>query len=213
MGDISSSGIPTAGGRRATSADRELSQQTLEALLTRLDPDRDEAARRYELLRSKLIRLFEWRGSAIAEELADETLDRVASKLWAGVEIEAADPYRYVCGVAYRVFQEQVRKNAQLRELQREYQRHAARKQLMALDADQDAEDRRMSCMIRCLEELPTGDRQLILRYHEGEKSARIRNRSTLAQELRLPINALRIRVHRIRRRVEQCTRECVSHS
>ena len=39
------------------------------------------------------------------------------------------------------------------------------------------------------------GERDLLLRYHQGENN--IRNRKALASELGVPLNALRIRVHR----------------
>ena len=50
--------------------------------------------------------------------------------------------------------------------------------------------------------------RDLILRYYRGEDGpgeSNIRNRQSLARDLELPMNALRIRVHRVRRKLESC--------
>jgi DNA-directed RNA polymerase specialized sigma24 family protein len=45
-------------------------------------------------------------------------------------------------------------------------------------------------------------ERDLLVRYYQGERS--IRARKALAEELGISISALRIRGHRLRRRVEQ---------
>jgi DNA-directed RNA polymerase specialized sigma24 family protein len=187
-----------------------LTQEAFDALLACLDNNRNQAARRYEMIRSKLIRLFAWRGSLTPEDLADETLDRVARKLMEGVEIESSDPYRYVSGVAYRVFHEAVREHKLLQKRKDEYQIESQR-QLSATQLDGEMETLHLDCLKRCLAQLSEDERSLILRYHQGEKGVRIRNRKALAKELKLAINALRIRAHRIRHRLEKCTRGCVS--
>lgn len=46
-------------------------------LLRLLDLDRDVAGDKYERLRRKLIKFFEWNACFPAEDLADETFDRV----------------------------------------------------------------------------------------------------------------------------------------
>jgi hypothetical protein len=191
-------------------AGRELTREAFDALLALLDSDRDQAAHRYEIIRSKLIRLFAWRGWAAPEELADETLDRVAKKLQAGIEIEADDPYRYISGVAYRVFKEKVRESERRRKRHGEYQMHVER-EIAAEDDEEEMGEILLDCLKGCLDQLASDDRELILRYYEKEKSARINNRKALARELRLEMNNLRIRAHRIRRRLERCTHRCAS--
>jgi DNA-directed RNA polymerase specialized sigma24 family protein len=144
------------------------------------------------------------------EELADETLDRVARKLQEGTEIRTADPYRYITGVAYRLFQEKVREKQRQLKRKNEYQVYAQRTPTIP-DEGEEIGKRRLACLNQCLLKLEECERQLILRYHEGEKGDRIRNRRALAQELNLAITTLRVRAHRIRDRLEKCTRDCVS--
>ena len=43
---------------------RGMTPEEFEALLAQLDPDRERAGERYETIRRKLVRLFEWRGCA-----------------------------------------------------------------------------------------------------------------------------------------------------
>ena len=74
-----------------------------------------------------------------------------------------------------------------------------------------DDRDPRQDCFDRCLAELPEDSRSLLLRYYEGEQSAKISNRRRLASLLGLTDNALRSRVQRLRDRLEQCVHGCSS--
>ncbi len=189
---------PGAPGRRALSAGE------LEALLTHLSLDREQAGERYEEIRRRLVRLFEWRYHEDPEGLADEAIDRVARRLAAGMEIRAASPFAYFCGVAHHVAQEM------LRERERERRAAAAATNLAARDDEpEDDGERRLARLHGCLERLPADQRRLILQYHQG--SDRIRGRQRLAHELGIAVNALRIRAHRIRRRLEDCCASCLA--
>src|SRR5215471_13414988 len=66
-----------------------LTAPAFEGLLGALDADRDRAAEEYERLRTRLIGLLRWWGASQPEDLADETLDRVARKIQDGVDISA----------------------------------------------------------------------------------------------------------------------------
>jgi hypothetical protein len=60
-----------------------------------LQPDIERAGGQYDKIRRKLVKLFEWRGRAHAEECADEMSNRVALKICEGISIWADDPYSY----------------------------------------------------------------------------------------------------------------------
>jgi DNA-directed RNA polymerase specialized sigma24 family protein len=181
----------------------EVTADELEHLLALLDPDRERAAERYEAIRRKLIRLFEWRGSPLPEDLADMTFDRVARKLAQGLVIHADDSYSYFCGVAYRVHQEQLRKRARNDSLIESGDwRH------VYPPAEGEPEDPRLDGLRRCLAGLPEEQRQLLLGYHTGEN--RIKSRQQLAESLGDSLNALRIKVHRVRRQLESCLARCL---
>jgi len=83
-----------------------LDGQSFDRLLGLLDSDRDRAGERYELIRTQLVRIFEWRGCPYPESLADETIDRVGRRLEQGEQIRAADPALYFYGVARNVLKE-----------------------------------------------------------------------------------------------------------
>lgn len=49
-----------------------------------------------------------------------------------------------------------------------------------------------------------------MLSYYEGKQGARIANRKRIAEELGMPMNGLRIRVHRVREKLEMCLINCL---
>jgi DNA-directed RNA polymerase specialized sigma24 family protein len=179
-----------------------LTPERFEALLAFLHPDRDKAGELYETIRRRLVRLFEWRGCLNPEELTDETIDRVAKRIEEGIELQSSDPFGYFCGVAHLVYKEVFRRS--LRE-QRALEKGGWPTHSTLLEYDEPL-DRRLDCLRRCLEPLPPEKRDLVLRYHQGQNN--IHNRQALANELSIPLNALRIRAYRIRRHLEDCVRE-----
>lgn len=183
-----------------------LTREALDSLLDYLGPDRSTAGERYEEIRGRLIRLFAWRGCDHADELADETINRVAEKIASGVEIRSEDPFRYFCGVAHLVFKEILRRGRRERAALEEV-RHLPGPGVLAWGPppEPDAEDDRLARLRACMEALEDDQRALILDYHRGDGGERIRRRREMASRLGIPINALRIRVHRIRVRLEDC--------
>lgn len=190
------------GGPPRTETVPGLTPENFEILLAQLDPDREKAGERYEALRRKLIRLFEWRGCDSPEELADETFNRVARRLAEGVELRSSDPYGYFHGVAHLLHKEFLRRSS------REHKALESGEWLSASAVDDEPSDRRLECLRHCLSLLPPDQRDLVLRYHQGDNN--IRNRKSLSDEIGIPMNALRIRVHRVRRKLETCLEDCL---
>ena len=182
-----------------------LTPENLEALLAFLDPDRERAGELYETIRRRLVRLFEWRGLSFAEELTDETFNRVARRIAGGVEVRSENPYGYFYGVANLVAMEERRRAARERTVQEQGDWPAPAPE------EEDDPDVRLECLRRCLGKLPEDQRRLVLRYHQEQDH--IRSRQSLSQELGIPMNALRIRVHRIRRKLEDCVQEVLRAS
>jgi hypothetical protein len=62
--------MPTDSSPGTTKAekDRELTQAAFDMLLARLDPDREEAGRKYDEIRRKLTKFFEFWGSSAPED-------------------------------------------------------------------------------------------------------------------------------------------------
>ena len=182
-----------------------LTPEEFEALLKQLHPDREKAAERYEDIRRRLIRLFEWRRCAFPEELTDETINRAARRMAEGVELRSSDPYGYFCGIAHLLYKENLRRAIREQKVLESGEWPPAN-----IKEDDEPSDQRLECLRRCLSLLPPDQRDLVLRYHQGENN--IRNRKTLSEQIGIPMNALRIRVHRIRRKLEDCVQDCLKH-
>lgn len=151
----------------------------------------------------KLVRFFLHRGHPRAEELADETLDRVSRKLAGGEVIRAPDIGPYVLGVGRNVLREAWAKPAREVPLPDDHEPPAP---APAEDGEHEP-DPRSSALTDCLQRLPPEHRQLLLDYYQGSHGAQIPLRKSLADRLGVGKNALRIRVHRLRARLEECVR------
>lgn len=177
-----------------------LTQTALDSLLAWLDPDRDAAGVKYEAIRTRLIKIFTCRGCAEAEDLADETINRVISKLSEIADTYQGDPALFFYGVAKRV--------------QQEYERtkfKTAAPLLAAAESTPDELEREHECLEKCMQAIPPSQRELLLQYYQEDKRAKINNRRQLAEKLGIAANALRIRACRIRAGIQQCVEACLS--
>lgn len=77
----------------------EINPEEFEKLLLWLDRDRESAGRAYEQIRLRLIKIFYARKCSVAEELADETIDRVAKKAASLLESYKGEPALYFYAV------------------------------------------------------------------------------------------------------------------
>ena len=175
-----------------------LSQQAFDKLLTSFDADREIAGSKYVELRSNLTRFFEWRGCLYPEDHADETINRVAKRIVEGEEVR--EPSKYSFGVARLLLLEIQKEAAKERTALREIplSQHAQ-------DVYSDDLKLRVESLEECLKELPADNRDLILEYYQGEKSAKIKNRQKLTDRFKVPLSALRMRALRLREKLMAC--------
>ena len=176
-----------------------LTQETFEALLIWLDPNRESAARKYETIRAGLIRIFASKGFSDAEDLADQAINRVVARLPEIRDGYVGEPASYFRGVARNLILEGWRRKEVATDMPPE--RPAA-----PPDPGDEYE-----CLLRCLEFLSPDKRELILDYHLYEGQEKIVNHRMMAAELGVSENALRVKAHRIRAGLEKCVRECVA--
>src|SRR5512143_2285213 len=88
----------------APKKDWVLTGQTFQKLLSLFDPDPDIAAIRYEEMRRRLRRFFEWNRTKDPDELVDETFDRAARRIDEGVEVR--NVASYLTGIARLLLKE-----------------------------------------------------------------------------------------------------------
>ena len=173
----------------------ELNQESFESLLRWLNSDREQAGKRYEEIRSRLIKIFSARGCAEPDLLADETINRVAKRVQEISETYEGDPALYFYGVANKIHMEQLRK-----------QKPIETPPVPDLD---DYEDEYV-CLEGCIGHLPARSRDLVLQYYEHEQQDKIAQHQRLAERLGIGLNALRIRAHRARLILRKCIVNCL---
>lgn len=182
-----------------------LTREAFDRLLAWLDSDRDEAARKYEEIRSRLIKGFNRLGCQIPEDLADETINRVARKLPEIERTYVGECTRYFYAVAHNVHREYLRspKTASLPETE-----------LPSVDphvnSPQEETDREYACLEYCIERLTQRNREIILQYYQGEKQTKIRLRKELALRQGISLATLRLRAQRIRDSLRNCILNCL---
>jgi len=176
-----------------------MSQESFEALLDWLDSDREQAAIKYEQIRRDLIKFFSARGHSEAEDLADETINRVINRLNEIKNQVSGDRGRYFFGVARKVLLE--------------YGRRKQPQNPPAPDIDSDLVELEYRCLELCIGELSEENRELVLQYYAAEGRERIEQRKLLAERLGIAPNALRIRAYRIRAALQKCLDKCVERS
>lgn len=170
-------------------------------LLSRLDHDRETAGQKFEDLRRRLVRFFDWRGADAPDACADITLDRLAQKIDDGVEIASLTAYTFA--IARLVHLEQARR--------------PDRRAMSLADAPEDAlvaPSPRTTpwhdCLDHALHGLTDDQRRLILRYYAHDKGDKVRDHAALATELGITVSALRNRAQRVRDRLERAVADCV---
>lgn len=173
-----------------------LTRDAFDNLLLWLSPDRDEAGRKYEEIRGKLVRLFIHRGCDHAEDLADETINRVIRKAMEFPTSEySGDPILYFFAVAKNVYLEWRRKKLIFPQ------------DVMPMPhVDREEE---LDCLDSCLEELTQYSRHLITNYYQHTGREKIKIRKSLANESG-GMNTLRIQACRIRKALRKCVSACI---
>lgn len=185
--------------------DRTPTKEEWDTLLNWLDSDRERAGEIYEDIRHNLIKIFVWRGCNRAEDLADETINRVMWKAEKLAEEYDGNPALFFYGVAKKVLLEHQRK--EIRPVSPIKNDNVAAPEPEDLYDQMDA---KLECLESCLKELSQEDRDLILLYYQKEKQAKIDFRKELAEQVGIDTNNLRVRAYRIRNSLHKCISKCL---
>lgn len=184
----------------------KLTPESYPRLYDFLDPnDRATARQKLEKIRIQLVRMYQCYGATEPEVLANEAIDRAAVHRERITGPCVGDnPFPFFRKFAYYVYQESVKER---------YKTQPLPVSLPAPEPDLDDQENKelMSrCLSQCLASLTDDNHDLILSYYRHEKRAKIEHRKELAERLKVPLNTLRIRVHRLRAVLRKCILECV---
>jgi DNA-directed RNA polymerase specialized sigma24 family protein len=177
-------------------------QEAFDKLLEWLDPDREQAGKKYQKIHARLVGIFSSHGCADPEKLADETIDRVTAKMDSLSETYEGEPTRYFCGVARNILKEDLKGRTTHEPLAVEHQQ-----------TEFKDDQTRYDCLDKCMAELPAQSQSVILAYYEEQGMAKIRQRKKIAEELGITVTALRLRVFHMRVQLGTCLEECLQQA
>jgi DNA-directed RNA polymerase specialized sigma24 family protein len=180
-----------------TKSEWVLTQAAFDGFLAKLDLDRDKAGEKYEYIRLKLLKYFQWCGSDVPDIDADETINRVTRRIYEGQEIYNLMGYIY--GVAKLVHTESLKRRNRTR----------AFDEMSVIDLSSIRVKAKVAnyqeCLERCLGCLSDEDREVITEYYRHKKTEKIDCRKRLAARLGISLNTLRVKMHRQRLNLEAC--------
>jgi len=176
---------------------KEITQEKFASFLEWLSPNFERAGEEYERLRFRLCTFFSLRHCAFADELADETINRVILKI--SIE-EIENKFAYCYGVAKNVYLESLRKERIHLDIDE-----------ITIAAEAPATPSFSSeCLDKCLEKLSPESRDLLLDYFSEAKLKKIELRQRISKSLRMTQTALRMRVMRSKQKLKICVQECM---
>jgi DNA-directed RNA polymerase specialized sigma24 family protein len=179
-------------------ASRALTAETFGNFLRWLSENDETAVREYQSVRAKLVRYFAHKGCSDPDDLFDKTVDVVVGKI--ETLREHPSPLAYCFGVAKNIWRQDLRQR-----------KPASLEENMALPIHPEPEihEQELKCLEQCVDKLSPGDRDVVVRYHQGQGHDKIETRKRLADGLG-GVNALRIRMCRIRRELRICVAACL---
>jgi DNA-directed RNA polymerase specialized sigma24 family protein len=177
---------------------QEVTREKFAGFLEWLNPRPDLAGEEYERLRFRLCTFFAQRGSNHADELADETINRVILK---ASEEQIDNKIAYFYGVAKNVFRESLRKE----------RTHLDIDEVTIAAKAPEEQSFSGECLDKCLAKLPAESRELLLDYFSEAKQAKIELHRRISEKLDMTQTALRMRVMRTKQKLKICVQECMA--
>ncbi len=193
--------------------DWTVTSHAFQGLLDWLDEGKDSGGERYLEMRQRLVSYFDRKNCSTPDDLADETLNRVARRLEEEGTIESECPEKYCYIVARFVFLEYLRSAPRHNVPLDDSRKQSAPDYAAEIESDEAKllKERMLQCLDHCTKKLDPARRETIMRYYKGKERVKIENRRALAQELGITVNALSIRACRIRNKLESCVRQCLN--
>ncbi len=191
-----------------------MTPEAFDLMLAQLDAERECAGEKYEQIRQKLTKFFQWRGCPAPEDYTDRTIDRVARRLIEGAEVHTHDPYLFFHGTAINVLREHWKsvEKADVESLDELPPTKTPAEdpiEIQTRRAERIEHELKLECLQECVQTLPREQLEQIQEYHQSDGGAKIAQRKALAAQLDIPLNALRIRMYRLRQEMETCILDC----
>jgi hypothetical protein len=184
-----------------------LPPEEFDRFLNWLAPNRETAAAKHLEIHQRLTRYFSFKCCICPEDLADVTMDRVARKvLQQSMPAFSNDDLKWFHGFAKNVYLEYVKDCHRFVSLELVPGDALGR----PVDSGGASAELQQRCLDRCLSLLADTDRGLLLEYYQYAPGKKIPHRKRIAEDLRITLNALRIRICRLQSTVGYCVKRCI---
>jgi len=177
---------------------KEVTPESFATFLSWLGPDPESAGEEYERLRFRLCNFFGQRHCRFADELADETINRVILKV---SEEPIGNKLAYFYGVAKNVYRESLRKE----------RTHLDIDEVTVAAPAPEEQSFSSECLDKCLAKLAPESRSLLLDYFSEARHAKVELHRRISESLQMTQTALRMRVMRTKQKLKICVQKCMS--
>jgi len=172
-----------------------------EVMLLLFSADRHEAGEKYEQMRRGLERYFRAKGCTDPQSLTDITFERVCENIDKFDTSRNTKLSSYFYGFASKIVLEHHR--------ERHRETSLSDSQFIHLTDDEDEKERRGKCLDRCLDNLPSGDKDVVIRYFTFKGPEKAELRRQMCADLDCTPSALQTRIFRIKAVLRQCMESC----
>ncbi|HYV10944.1 MAG TPA: hypothetical protein VE980_08620 [Pyrinomonadaceae bacterium] len=138
------------------------------------------------------------KGLSDAEDLADETINRVTKKLLEIRDTYVGEPARYFHGVARFIILEVNRR------------KEIAVEEVPVVSTEDEVHSDEYDCLVKCLRFMSADKREMILDFYTYDGRDKIEQHKRMANELGITDGALRGRAHHVRGSLEKCIQQCI---
>ncbi|HEX8250127.1 MAG TPA: hypothetical protein VF599_18280 [Pyrinomonadaceae bacterium] len=185
-----------------------LNAEAFEKLLFSLDGNPENASLIYEDIRKRLIRQFRANRSQIAEEQADEVFNRIARKIYEeDFVLDKSNPYPYFHQTARYILLEQQRRARRkilgLEDLPLSEEPFYNPEEILARFSERLRNEAGLNSLRECRENLSEKEINLLDSYD----AVKGKGRERLAKETGKTVNALKISINRIRKKLIDCAK------
>lgn len=182
-------------------------QEEFDSLLSLFSSNREEAGAKYEEIRQGLMRYFFIKGCAEPETLADETISRASEKFATLKTDQNFQHQKYFYAVAAKVFLEYLKKEKKAKDYLA--RNRSAKPRDFAEDTENN--EKKHFCLEKCLTEISVEEKELVIEYFSKDGGESILHRRKLAKRLDLRIEALHVRIFRLKKILRSCVEKCLN--
>src|ERR1044071_7171283 len=157
-------------------SDWQLDAPAFHQLLTYLDEGTSSEGQRYLQMRERLVAYFDRKNCLNPDELADQTLNRVARRLQEEGQIQSETAAKYCYTVARYIFHEHFRRSEKEDLASSELWRRANSVKITAPPRDDPNREGQLQCLESCVSKLDIPSQQIISQYYIGNATEKIAN-------------------------------------